>query len=181
MENLKREYEEVLLQINENNNAIEKLKENPEVKRFIALCEKNARLNGKKEKIYEEIRKEEYRNCHHIWVYPKNFFEGHSPMCVKCGLDLDILNNGGEYLLSPEQKAMRNFLKETKELVYYCGLDPVIAFDTDMAKEIYKSIIEENPDISDEEAAKMLEEVIENIEQNKTGVLCLQKTKESNG
>ena len=186
MKSLKKQYDRVLLKNMEVSRRLAELTENEIVKKYLELASKNKQLLEQAQKLYIQIKFEEYVQCDHIWVrtfrsrdesefLPSHLCHG----CIKCGLDqkvnyFDQLNDG---LLSFDQKIVRDFLLEHSKgpgNIYYRGIDTFMDCDLDFAKAIYSKIMKAHPDIDDETASKYFCAVLHNI--RKTDVSASRET-----
>ena len=185
MKSLKKQYDRVLLKNMEVLRRLAELTENEIIKKYLELASKNEQLLEQAQKLYIQIKCEEYTQCNHIWVrtfrsrdesvIPSHQCHG----CIKCGLDQKVnyfgqLNDG---LLSFDQKIVYDFLLEDSKCpgnIYYKGIDTFMDCDLDLAKAIYSKIMKVYPDIDDEAASKYFCAALHNI--RKTDVSASRET-----
>lgn len=186
MKSLKKQYDRVLLKNMEVSRRLAELTENEIIKKYLELASKNEQLLEQAQKLYIQIKCEEYVQCDHIWVrtfrsddesefLPSHLCHG----CIKCGLDqkvnyFDQLNDG---LLSFDQKIVRDFLLEHSKgpgNIYFKGIDTFMDCDLDLAKAIYSKIMKVYPNIDDETASKYFCAALHNI--RKTDVSASRET-----
>jgi hypothetical protein len=163
MSDLKKEYEMVLRERKCFAEQINALKEDEKVKRYFELCEKDNFLAEQQKHLYKEMKTNEYCSCNHLLVtvlHDYDSFEGRScdyHGCVKCGLSekvlylMEWLNNPDN--LESDERIMYDFLKNGDSL---CGTNANIHCDLELAQDIYRKIMIDNPGIDDETAAKHL-------------------------
>lgn len=169
MDNLKEEYEKIT---EERGSVLEQLKileEDEKIKKYLELCEQNRKLKLKQVNSYEQMKKDEYSSCNHIWVYTLQDYdsmEGRSYNycgCVKCGLDQRVFAESyPEYLPYPK-KIMYDFMRKNH---YTKGIKSNIFCDLELAQAVYKKIKECNPELDDENLLTFLDITINSIREN---------------
>ena len=166
MKDLKKEYEQVSLEREDIIVQIEHLKESEIIKKYFNLLSQSEELSTKKEKLYEQIKKEEYSSCNHIWIptYINNFVANgvtyHT--CVKCGLDENVSR---EPMLGLEKKIMWNYIFLNP---YRTGIYIQEVCDINLARDIYMKIIMEYPDLDDKNIADYLDIAIRDIQNHQS-------------
>lgn len=144
---------------------MQSLKENEIVKRYLELISNNEKLIEKQKKIYAEMKKNEYKNCEHIYITSRivrDRYEGRSERyygCIKCGLNESVLLSNGQYL-SLENKIIYDFIKNNN---MRHGVRLNVVCDLNLARAIYSRIKEKYPDINDKTAIKYFEIALEDI------------------
>ena len=164
MEDLEKEYNELVTEKNKIIDELNELKSKEIIKRYMKLKEENELLYNKQIELYKRIKINEYDNCKHILVYSKIEYDSfeersyRSRGCIKCGLDNSVLDED-KRLLSFNKKIMYDYLRAgrylSKKATYMC--------DIDLATAIYKRIKEVYPCIDDETATKYFEIALDNI------------------
>lgn len=168
MDNLKKEYKEIIEQRKKIIEELKPLEKSEVVKKYLQLCEQNHDLYNKQLSLYKEIKIMEYESCEHILVYSKidyDRLEGRtyrSCGCIKCGLDNSVLEEEKRFL-SADRKVMDEYLRKN----YLSGIETKISCDLELAQAIYSKIKEEHPDIDDETAIQYFENALENIRNTK--------------
>ena len=134
----------------------------------------NKELSNLQEKLYKQVKVEEYSSCNHIWVsalQDYDGFEGRSLNyygCIKCGLDGRVLlmkRYPRLIHLTSDQKIMYDFMIGGN--VYNKGINTNMLCNLNLAKAIYSRIKEVHPDIDDETVVKYLKVALYNIRDNK--------------
>lgn len=170
MNTLKEEYERITLDRNNVLKEIEKLRDNDIVKKYFELCKQSSNLALQQKELYVDIKSDEYLGCNHIWVTTlKDYdsYEGRTQTycgCIKCGLDEKVLcmmeYNPDYQNLTQDQKIMYDVMDNS---YYNNGIHTNIFCNLDLAKAIYKRILETHPNISDSLARKYFEISLDNI------------------
>ena len=165
MDNLKKQYDQI---VSERKDIIEQIKvlaENETVKKYFSLRELNDKLSKQQNDLYTQIKFGEYLSCNHIWVttlHEYDSWKGRSYDycgCVKCGLDRRKKYDNPKYL-TQDQKIMYDFMMEHS---LNRGIDSNLLCNFDLAKAIYAKIKEVHPDIDDMTAIKYLKAALYNI------------------
>ncbi len=170
MDNLKKQYDQI---VSERKDIIEQIKvlaENETVKKYFSLRELNDKLSKQQNDLYTQIKFGEYLSCNHIWVttlHEYDSWEGRSYNyrgCVKCGLDRRVFHLMKSYhnpeWLTFDQRIMYDFMMNHS---LNRGIDSNLLCDLDLAKAIYAKIKEVHPDIDDMTAIKYLKAALYNI------------------
>lgn len=165
MDNLKLKYEQIRLKRKIIKEEINKLETNRIIKRYFYLRAENDELTYEEEKIYKELKIQEYSTCNHIWIKTlcdpdideedlKDSYCG----CIKCGLNEKAFYMIKWYDYRPDDlelddRIMYDFFRNhyVNHEIYdnlFCNLD--------LAKAIYLKIKEAHPGINDETAIKYL-------------------------
>ncbi len=171
MEDLKTKYNQVVLEREKLIEQIKILRENESVKRYFELRGQNIELANLQEKLYRQIKFEEYSSCNHIWVntlHEYDSWEGNSHNycgCIKCGLDERILKSHKSDLITLDQKIMYDFMREENN--QNKDIYTNILCDLNLAKAIYSKIKEVHPNIDDEAATKYFEVALHHIRDTK--------------
>lgn len=170
MNTLKEEYEKITIERKIVLDEIKELSENEIVKKYFDLCKKNNNLATEQMELYTDIKTDEFLNCNHIWVNTlKDYdsYEGRTETycgCIKCGLDERVLYlmeyNPDYHALTQEQQIMNDIMQNN---YYNRGIHTNIFCNLDLAKAIYKRILETHPNISDSLARKYFEIALDNI------------------
>lgn len=169
MENLEKQLERLEEESFKITKELNSLKENKFVKKYLELRTIDEKNMNERRYLYAEIRKNEIKQCNHIWVTSKivyDCFEGRSESffgCIKCGVNQTVLEKDPKYQ-STEEKIMYDYLREN-----YCtkGIHSSMACDLDLGKALYLKIKEQHPDIDDETACKYFEIALDNIRDKK--------------
>lgn len=168
MDNLKKEYKEIIEQSKKIIDEIELLEESEIVKRYLKLKTQNHDLYNKQLSLYKDIKTKEYELCEHILVYSRidcDRWEDRTYRycgCIKCGLDNSVLDGDRDWL-SDQRKIMYDYLRKN----YLMGVETNIVCDLDLACEIYSKIKEAHPNIDDEKAIQYLENALDHIRNTK--------------
>ena len=100
MEDLNKEYKEILKERDTINSEIEQIKKEAMVIKYINYLEKKKELVAKTDELYKKLLIKKYSNCDHILVmsdYEYDSWEGRSYRyygCVKCGLNEAVAERG---------------------------------------------------------------------------------------
>ena len=156
MKKAKKKYLAVLEEIQKNNQEINDLKNNENVRRYLELLKMNLDLEYVRIGAYKDMKREEYYNCNHIWIIVSTKPETYG--CIKCGLDHRIYNYSKDLTL--DEQIMHDYLDE---YISFDGTFTDIYCDIDLATKIFKKIKENNPHISDELALKYFEIALDNM------------------
>lgn len=180
MESFKNQYENVKLERAQIIEQLNDLKQDEKVKKYLELSELNRGLIQKQHTLYEQVKREEYSSCNHIWVTTLHEYdnvEGRSYDycgCIKCGLDVRVFDLMERYhnrgVLTLDEKIMYDFLRRHSYISstdYTVGTNTNLSCDLGLAKAIYSKIKEEYPDIDDETAIKYFKDVLHNIRNTK--------------
>ena len=166
MENVKKQYEEIVEKRKKVLEELLPLSENEVVKRYLELTKLEEELSEEEKTLYTKMRKKEFGTCKHLTIYTKvctDTYEGktyHEVGCMKCGADTYILNYERKFLSSSEQ-AMYDYLKSYSNVLF--NSKPSVTCDLELAKAIYKKIYEKYPDIDDKTANKYFEIALDNM------------------
>jgi len=174
MEELKKSIDNIGEERKQIIEELKELRENPIVKRYFELNEKNDSLLNEQKKLIKQFKIEEFNSCQHLWVITKSdhdYIEGRTERfygCVKCGLNQEVLTKvsgmyGTEFLTFEEQIILE-YLENGR---YMRGSVIPVSCDIDLAKSVYSKIKENNPDIDDETAQKYFEIALDNIRKTK--------------
>ena len=170
MEDLKKEYEKILLERKSILDKINILAENESVKKYFSLCKQNNKLANQEMDLYKRIKVKEYSSCNHMWItilHDYDRAEGRSYNyygCVKCGLNerpkylMGWYSNPDE--LKPDDKIMYDYLQNHGSLN---GNIVKLFCDLNLANSIYSKIKNAHPNIDDETAIKFLKVALHNI------------------
>lgn len=173
MEEIKKQYEEIVSERNKLTQEIEELKNNDIIKKYFNLCEKNNQLEKKEKDLYKQIKIGEYSSCDHIWVKAFPYYDSKDGRsydyhgCIKCGLDQRVFHIKEQYSalgwldgFTPEQEAMYEYMGANS---HNNGIYVFTPCDLELAKVIYLKIKEAHPDIDDETAKKYFEITLDNM------------------
>lgn len=173
MEEIKKQYEEIVSERNGLTQEIEELKNNDVIKKYFDLCNKDNQLEEKRKDLYKQIKVGEYSSCNHIWVkvlHDYDSAEGRSydyHGCIKCGLDQRVFHIKEQYsafdwfnCFTLEQEVMYVYMKDNS---YHNGVYTGVLCDLELAKAIYLKIKEAHPSIDDETAKKYFEIALDNM------------------
>lgn len=174
MDNLKEQYNQIILNRKGIIVRINELEENEAVKEYLDLCKQSDQLLREQKQLYTQVKVEEYSSCNHIWVNTLHEYdscEGRSYNyygCIKCGLDRRVLHLMENYhdqdWLTKEQRIMYNFLTNNQSDF---GIKTNLLCDLDLAKAIYSKIKQAHPNIDDETIVKYLKVALHNIRDTK--------------
>ena len=168
MESLKEQYEQILIEKSEIIKKIGTLANNDVVKEYLYLCSKCDELTEQQEKLYRDLKYNEYSLCNHIWITTENkydYSEGRTYQyrgCIKCGLDTRVCQRSHRDLkyLTFDQQIMYYFIR-TKS--WENGIHTNILCNLELAKAIYSKIKINHPNIDDETARKYFENALYDI------------------
>lgn len=163
----KKEYREVLKKRQTILDRLAELKETDIIKEYERLIDEDDNLYNKENKLYKELKFEEYKSCDHVLV---NSFidceEGYGGRtirykgCIKCGCNEYVKEKRNCYL-SPEEKAMLSYL----DSIYYGKLDgedlQINCEDFEETIKKYKSLKRLNKTLQEKTILKMLKTYIE--------------------
>lgn len=165
------QFKDTINQIEKIKERINELEENDDVKEYRSKCELLEDLTAVKQGLYEQLKKERYKECNHIWVISQTDYDRHEGRthryygCAKCGLDERVyyLLDQGLRLeeLTPKQKIMYDFMYNNSQ--YRGGLLSKYECDLSLAKAICKKIIEAYPNIDNDTLRKYFEIALDNI------------------
>ena len=164
MSNLKKQYEDILIQMRDTYNEINELEKDEKVKKYIDLQKLSTNLNDKRLKLYRSIMLENYSSCNHILVYTREEYDKSWRFhgCIKCGLDSTVLDAKKEWL-SYSKRIMYDYIRRNG----INGIKIIRVCDLSLAHKLYTKIKENNPDASDEMIAKYFEIELDNINEDK--------------
>ena len=106
MEDLKKEYDDIIFLRKKIIKELKALEENKIVMRYKRLESENNFLFNKELQLHEELKKKEYESCNHIWIIAEETCDGYDFKphkyfgCIKCGLDYGVLKCGLDYNLN---------------------------------------------------------------------------------
>lgn len=184
MNDLKKQYNQILFERKRLVEQIKDLEKNTKIKKYLKLCSQNDKLAIRQNDLYKQIKVDEYSLCNHIWVntfHDYDSWEGRSYDyygCIKCGLDESVFHLMESCCsldcFSLDQRIMYDFMRNNQ---YGRGICIKILCDLDLAKNIYSKIKETYPDIDNETARRYFEIALEKIknseinnEKNQNGV-----------
>ncbi len=186
MSNLKKKYNETIVQKEKTKRKIDELKKNHFVEEYIKLCKKESILASKEKKLYTQIKTETYTSCNHIWVITDSnydYCEGRSYKqygCIKCGLNQGLLERSSRLpffspkdIFTKDEIIMLNCMNQ-KEGINVKYTD--ICCKLDVAKNLYLKIKNAFPNIDDETILKYFEIEINNSKEGKEQVKVKKKT-----
>jgi len=130
---------------------IQEMKKNETVIEYYRLIDKYHYLQTQIDYLYEQIILQKYRECDHFLIIVDGNDENNETnkkyrCCIKCGLDERILIPNNRYggVLTKEQKMMAFYMEHYYyDSAYYSDIN----CDFEFAKDTYKKIIENNPEI----------------------------------
>lgn len=148
---------------------LEKLLQEELVKSYIANVDSASELTNKISKLNLEIKTEEMSECNHIWITSEisRFYDGHRTDtdeyfgCVKCGLDTHAQERAYSFGTATDlDYVMAKVLGHNSRK----GISTKIICSLTLARAVYKSLLLNHPDLSDEDFAKYLELEIDMIQ-----------------
>ena len=169
MKDIKNKYEQVTLQRKSVITQINALKEEKTVKDYLELLDQNEELARLQTLLYEQMKKEEYSSCNHVWIttFARIDCEGRTECyhtCLKCGLDENVFRieptSRKVSLLGSEQKRMWNYMRLNS---YKNGIYNEERCDIDLARNMYQKIKEKYPDFDDVTILDYLDDAIRNM------------------
>ena len=149
---LKENYNNTLTEIMNTERKIKELEEKEEIKEYKLLISKLRTKRADLDGLARSINYITMNECNHIFVFSTRNY----PLCIKCGLDFSVENLYTD-MLNTKQRVMQQIL-ENKDNINCEPIkdgDDYIFCPSSLAMEIYKEIIKENPNISDD-ATKIL-------------------------
>ena len=149
---IKQEYYNLLAEKDQVLKEIKTLENDKTVKKYFRLKAKVERLNAKRERVYKQMKIEEYDTCNHLFVGNNG-----NSYCLNCGLDTSVLDSDGKFF-DVDYKIMYDYLW-SKDV----DTSDEIECDIDLAKAIYKKIKENNPGIDDVLLMKYFENALNDI------------------
>ena len=161
MEDLNKEYEEILEEWDKVDNTLEKLKQKATVIKYLDLLDQRNELRIKANSLYKKICFKRYETCKHVLIesyIERDDYEGRTYRyygCIKCGLDEGIEARG--YPRTEEEREALSFMK-SKNAHYIGGIKTGICCDLQKARDLYSEIMEKNPDLSEEERISIFKE-----------------------
>ena len=176
MLDIKNQYENIKNKRSTILEEIKLLEEQDIIKKYLELNNKKNELLLQQEKLYFELKYNEYSSCNHMWVtvrYEHDTFEGRSEShygCIKCGLNQDNLRKGlffGRELLSLDEQIMFDYMQTHG---YRKGIFINELCNLELACAIYKRIKEVYPNIDDKIAKKYFEISLNDIRNIKVNV-----------
>ena len=167
MEDLKKEYDDIIFLRKKIIRELKALEENKIVLRYKKLKSENNFLFNKELQLHEELKKKEYESCNHIWIIAEEICDGYDFKshkyfgCIKCGLDYSVLKCGLDYNLNwlPfSERIMYEYLMSLKgverERLLEKGNRINILCDLELAQAIYCNIKSDYPKIEEAQAIK---------------------------
>ena len=154
MEDLNKEYEEILKERDEIKKCIEELEQKPEVIKYLELSREEKSIKEKLEELYEKVLLKKYKSCNHVLVLSKvehDYVEGRSHRyygCVKCGFDSYVYDRG--YGNNKEEIAMLNIMQKY-QIYYVSGTYTGVACKLADGRKLWNDIKEKNKDLDEEE------------------------------
>ena len=153
---LKKQYDKLVSKRKIVLDELSLLEQDEEVKRYIALKEEDDKMQDTQAELYQQLKYAEYDSCNHILVSSKVTYDAlegrknYSYGCIKCGLNEEVMD---DYLslLTPEEEIMHNYFK-MKATYVIPGVRTGYTCNLDLARAIYRKVVEANPDIDDETA-----------------------------
>lgn len=166
MENVKEQYTKTCERRIAVVEHLNELTKNPLVQRFIQLNAENKGLILKMEKLYLDMKLEEYESCNHVGVLCEveyDRYEGRTYRtygCIKCGLN-QAMASGERQFLTEEEKAMIKYFKKHR----YMNFQEIknVGCDLELATAITRQIREVHLDISDEDLIQYFKNSLEHI------------------
>ncbi len=169
MDNLKKEYDEIIELRNRIIKEMKVLEENESIKRYFELEKQNKSLYANQLRLFTTMKEQEYDSCSHILVFSKiehDRWEGRtdkSSGCIKCGLDNSVLDCDRRYLPFDKEIMYNYFKKKRGYSAYLTGIETKIACNLDLAQAIYRKIKIAHPNIDDETAIQYFKNALDNI------------------
>lgn len=171
MENIKKEYDEI---VNERSKVLEEIykleNEDEAVKRYSILRKQNEILEEKQHILYKDMKMAEYSSCKHILVYStieRDSYEGRTYRyngCIKCGLNERYANKIlVDFPSFSDARIMNDYFRKDDSPLYIRGIHTKVGCDLELAKAIYAKIKENYPDIDDETAKKYFKNALNDI------------------
>lgn len=170
MDNLKKQYDQIISERKDIREQMKVLAETETVKKYFFLRELNDKLSKQQNDLYTQIKFEEYSSCNHIWVTTSHKYDSWDGRvynycgCVKCSLDRGVFSYHNPEWLTLDQRIMYDFMMSHSSSR---GIKTNISCDLDLAKAIYAKIKESHPNIDDETAVKYLKVALYNIRNTK--------------
>lgn len=167
MGEMRDEYQKKLVERKKVLSRLSKLLKDKSVQEYLTLNDQNLKLDLELSELYSPMKEEEFSECEHIWLPIDKISgdcEGRSDIyygCMKCGLDQRIISATSAKFLSPEYKAMYDYLHEHKAIDK--GIMSHTLCDFDLARAMYSKIVEYHPDIDDVTALKYFEIALDDI------------------
>ena len=164
-------YNNMKKHLNDIENEIIELNKDDIIQRYNRLNTEKSLLEEDLDNLYRDMKRREYDRCHHLlittYLEPSRVSEENDVRycgCLKCGLDEKERHSSNLFTdynkLPLEKKVMVDYLKnnhiERKSIAN-------ITCDLELARAIYKKILEYNPKINDKLAIKYLEIALDNI------------------
>ena len=164
-------YNNMTKHLNEIENELIELENTDIIQKYKRLCIEKSILNEDIDTLYGIMKEKEFDKCHHLlittYLEPSRVSKDKDVRycgCLKCGLDESLRHSSNwiiDYNMLPlEKKVMIDYLNsnkmERKKIIN-------ITCDLDLARSIYKKILEHNPKINDKLAIKYLEIALDNI------------------
>jgi len=169
LEAVKKEYEKIKNQIEQNRQIISDLEEDENIKKYIDIKNKIDKLEDNFITISLEYQVKQMDECNHIYVKTcvDNFFDYHRTdktehyYCIKCGLDTLLASK--EQHKDPHYARIVKIFKKTRYKAIHLS---EYECHPALAKKIYEGILKVHPDISDEDLIKYFKIAIHNIKTN---------------
>ena len=170
----KKEYREVLKKRQTILDRLAELKETDIFKEYKKLIDENDKLYNDENKLYKELKVNEYENCDHVLVETytdcESGYEGrtyHYYGCIKCGCNEYVKEK--RHYLTEEEKIMLDYIEsqtfsqlEGKRLGVYCENLP-------SATKKYNSLKRNNKDLDEKVIIEMFKTYV-NGSNNKTRI-----------
>lgn len=175
----KREYEEILKEIDKTNEEMRRLSENEVVKQYIEAFQKNSTLKSNEEKLKKDLIVQTMYNCDHYFVITKieSIFDGHRTdtykiiKCIHCGLTNAYLDN--PYASFPKDVMNQIFMSSISSMSSVGEVCHGRYSDNDIPslKQSYDAIKKQYPNATDYDIEKQIK-LIKKMTGKKGGEKC---------
>lgn len=182
MTDYEKEYINVLESIKKSNDKINTI-ENTDIFRLYKLFVNERKLlEEKKDNLYKKMMFEKFDKCHHFAVKSRFIYYGWGEKgttchgCIKCGLDNSVLQ---DVMLNDDMLIMKAYFEKCNVYDFAKVYNIVLNLEDDeeisyingyeQAKQFYRDVIKQNPNISNKELEELLKVELNKMEEAKSG------------